>query len=148
MLCVISTMIRSCASLMAYICGTALSAPRSEVSPPLRRQCAIDGICGSFGTWNSVRKIGWSGGDRPDRKVLLRQHALDLLDPLPPRLFAPEVVDPEEAALEQVLAQPLHFLVAEPRGADVLHLDERALEQLVVGEPDDEVVRLAVAGAG
>ena len=32
--------------------------PRSEVAPPLRRQCWIDGICGIWVIGNIVRKIG------------------------------------------------------------------------------------------
>ena len=45
-LCVISTMMRPWASRIALDRATALSAPRSDVSPPLLAQKLMDGICG------------------------------------------------------------------------------------------------------
>ena len=61
-----------------------------------------------------------------------------------PRVAAPEVVGPEEAALEQVLAQVLGLCRPDVGGADLRHHDERALEDRRIGELHHEVVRLAV----
>ena len=81
-----------------------------------------------------------------DDRILRRGEDLaDLVLPVLPRVAAPEVVGPQEAALEQILAQPLHFVVIEIERPDLRHHDERTLEELVVGEPDDEVIRLAFA---
>jgi hypothetical protein len=77
----------------------------------------------------------------------LRQHARDLADPLLPGRRAPEVVDPKEATLEQVLPQALHFHVREPRGADVGPDQDRTLEQLIVAEPHHPVVDVAAGVA-
>ena len=57
---------------------------------------------------------------------------------------APEVVDVEEAALQQVGAQALDLVVAEARRADVFHVEDRAAEEQRIGEADDDVVGLAV----
>jgi hypothetical protein len=51
----------------------------------------------------------------------------------------------QEAALQQVLAQPRDLLVGEIRRAAVLDEREPALEQLVVCGPDDDELRLAFA---
>ena len=60
--------------------------------------------------------------------------------PVLPRRRAPEVVHPQEAALEQILAQPQHFDVAEAHRAHVGRHGVGAIEERVVGEPDHVVV--------
>ena len=72
-----------------------------------------------------------------------RQHAADLRLPVLPRGGAPEVVDPEEPALEQVVPELGDLRAAQPDGARVGGHDERAVEQLAVGERHHPVVRLA-----
>ena len=78
-----------------------------------------------------------------ERRILVRrQHARQLVNPLVPRLVAPVIIQPQEPALQQVRAQRLDLRVAELRGAGVFHADIRALIELGVGEPDDDVVQL------
>src|SRR4029453_16945049 len=54
-----------------------------------------------------------------------------------------EVVGPEEAALQQILAQTDDLFVAERRRTRIFDLDERALEQRIVCRADDEMVGFA-----
>ncbi len=79
-------------------------------------------------------------GEVNDRKLAPRQRAPDLLVELLLRGRAVIVRDEQEAALEQVLPQPLHLHVGEVRRARVLHQRERALEQRIVRQPDDDGV--------
>ena len=115
--------------------GGAAAEPRHEL---------IDGICGSDATWNSVRKMGWSGststiGNCPGGRTLAisRSHAV-------PRPWTPEVVDPQEAALLEVLPQGSASSPLDQDLADVGHHHERALEEERIGHADDEVIGLAV----
>ena len=73
------------------------------------------------------------------------QYAMDLARPLLPRRRAPEIIDPQEAALQQVLAQPRRFFLREFQRADIGRHRERAAEQRIIGEPDDPGGRLAFA---
>src|SRR5678815_4687056 len=75
-------------------------------------QCVSDGIA-----WRDV----------DNRK--LRQHTRDLIGPLIPRRCAPEVVYPEEPALQQVLPQALYFRLRERGSANVRTNQHRTLEQ-------------------
>src|SRR6185295_12451986 len=52
-------------------------------------------------------------------------------------------VDVEETALQQIVAQMLHLVVAQPHRADVLHEEDRAMREHRVGELDDDVVWLS-----
>ena len=144
-LCVITTMRLPWWSVTPRKSGTALSEPRSDVVPPLVRQNWIDGICGISFTSNCVLKIGWSSGMSWIGILRRRQHPRELRHPVAPRARAPVVVHPHEAALQQVRAQPLDLRLGERGGADVLHVQVRALKQGVVGEPHDDVVGRAVA---
>ena len=69
-----------------------------------------------------------------DRILRRRQHLANLALPDLPRVAAPEIVGPEEAALQQVVAQVAPTSSsAKIGGPDFRHHDERALEQLVIG---------------
>ena len=71
----------------------------------------------------------------------MRQGPPDLLVEL---RFCPAAVivgHEQETALQQVLAEPLHLDVAEVRRPGVFHQRKRALEQGVVGHPDDDRIR-------
>ena len=85
--------------------------------------------------------IGWSGGGEiHDGKLARRQHAPDLLVELRLRQAAVIVRHQQEAAFQQVLPQPLHFGIGEPRRAGILHQRERTPEQRIVGQPHDHGV--------
>ena len=75
------------------------------------------------------------------------EHLGNLARPLPPRQRAPEVVHPQEPALEQVGAQAIDFLGPEPERTDIGRHGQRAIEQRVVGQPDDKVVRMPLVVA-
>src|SRR5688572_12879881 len=108
------------------------TAPREDAGHLLDlsdvEQCVSDGIA-----WRDV----------DNRK--LRQHARDLIGPLIPRGCAPEVVHPEEPALQQVLPQALYLRLRERGSTDVRTNQDRTLEQLVVAELHDPVVEIAAA---
>ena len=70
----------------------------------------------------------------------MRQHAPDLVVELRLRQAAVIVRHQQEAAFQQVLPQPLHFGIGEPRRAGVLHQRERTPEQPIVGQPNDHGV--------
>ena len=80
-----------------------------------------------------------------DRVLRRRQHARELRQPVLHGVAAPVVVYPEEAALQQERAQPLHFRFGQRRGADVFHVQVGALIEEVLGEAHDEMLRPAVA---
>ena len=60
-LCVASTIRRPCSSEMPRTWTSALSAPRSDVSPPVLSQWLMAGICGTLGSSKNVRYIRWLG---------------------------------------------------------------------------------------
>ena len=72
------------------------------------------------------------------------EYFADLTDPLFPRVGAPEVIDPQESPLEEVLAQARRLHVTDAHGADVRRHDHRALKQRRVGQPHDPRVWIAV----
>jgi hypothetical protein len=82
-----------------------------------------------------------------DRILRRRQHLRELAHPPFPCIAAPEVVGPQEAAFEQVLAEPRGFLLIEERGSDLGHHDERTPEHRIVGETNEQRVGLAVLHA-
>src|SRR4029453_5603809 len=79
-----------------------------------------------------------------DRILLRRQHAGDLLHPVVPFRVAPEVVDPEEAAFQQVVTEAGYLLLGELGCSHVLHVQVRTVEEIVVGQPEREVIWLTV----
>src|SRR5688572_17053910 len=81
----------------------------------------------------------------PDRKLAGRKHAGELGDPVGPRVRAPVVVNPDEAAFEEERTQRRHLLVAERSGPDAVHVQIGALVERVFGEANDQVVGRAVA---
>jgi hypothetical protein len=81
--------------------------------------------------------------DLLDRVLWRRQDARELRLERFERVRPPEVIRPQEAALHQVLTEPHDLLVAERGGACVLDLDERAIEERVVGGTYDEVIGLS-----
>ena len=97
----------------AGVQASALSAPRSDVPPPMPRHSPIDGIWMTRLTSNCWWNIGWRERHVDDRVFRGRQRLADLARPHVPRPGAPEVVGPQEAALQQVLAQALGFLRTE-----------------------------------
>ena len=66
------------------------------------------------------------------------------LEPVAQRRRAPEVVDPEKAALEKVGAEALHLRLVEADRAGVLHEQHAAAGEQRIGQLDDDVMRLAV----
>ena len=72
-----------------------------------------------------------------------RQHLGDLARPLVPRAGPPEVVDPQESALEQVLAQPLRLYRPQAHRPDVRRHQERTTEHRVVRHSHHPVVGIA-----
>ena len=143
-LCVITTMIRPWRSRITRKCASWLSLPRSEVVlPPTDRQNWMLVICGTASTVNWVRRTGSShgtssigysdgGSTRPISALQCSQAAR-----------SPEVVDPQEAAFQQIVAKPLALLRRQADGADVGGHRERAVEERRVGEAHDPVVRLS-----
>ena len=87
------------------MCTSALSAPRSEVLPPLPAQKLIDAICGVSLHLELRVEQRVVRRQLDDRVLVGREHAAQLRFPPLPRVVAPEVVGPEEAALQQVVAQ-------------------------------------------
>ena len=65
-----------------------------------------------------------------DRYSAARESLANLLFPDFPRVLAPEVIGPQEAALEQIVAEPFRLGGVEEGRAHFGHHDERALEQL------------------
>ncbi len=57
-----------------------------------------------------------------------------------PFLFAPEVIDPEEAAGVEVIAEGGDFGIAEAEAADAAHPDEGEGVESFIGEADDDAV--------
>ncbi|MFM1942415.1 MAG: hypothetical protein RI897_1397 [Verrucomicrobiota bacterium] len=57
-----------------------------------------------------------------------------------PFLFAPEVIDPEEAAGVEVIAECGDFGIAEAEAADAAHPDEGEGVESFIGEADDDAV--------
>jgi len=78
-----------------------------------------------------------------DRIIRRRKDFSDLAFPDIPRIRAPEVVDPEEAALQQVRPEPLCIFRAEEQPAHFLHDDDRTLKQFIVSQSNDQMIRLA-----
>ena len=84
---------------------TALSEPRSDVSPPFRRHWLIAGTCRMRFTLIDRLEHRVRHGDVDDGVIVARQHASDFALPYVPGARAPEVVAPHEAALPEVQAQ-------------------------------------------
>jgi hypothetical protein len=106
----------------------------------------MPGICGTafeveHGVIHRVRP--WYVEDRILRG--LGKHLANLCLPDLPRVRAPEIIHPQEAALEQVRPEFGRILAREEQPAHFLHDDDRALKQLLVCEADDEMTRLARA---
>ena len=78
-----------------------------------------------------------------DRIVRCRKYFSNFAFPDIPRVRAPEVVDPEEAAFQQVRPEPLRILRAEKQTPDFLHDDDRTLEQFIVGQTHDQMIGLS-----
>ena len=85
--------------------------------------------------------------DVDDGVFIGRQHAPDFPPPMVPRRDAPEVVDPQEATAQQVVAQALDFEGIQADRADVRHEDERVVEQLLVVQRHHNVVRIVARPA-
>ena len=83
-----------------------------------------------------------------DRVLAGRKDLADLRRPDAPRIAAPEVVHPQEPAFQQVLAEPRGLALVEVHRSNLGHHHERALKQRVVGEPDEQMVRLELARSG
>ncbi len=119
-LCVISTMMRPCASRMARKWTSALSSKRSDVLVPFHcRQNWMLVICGTSFSSNWLRRIGSSSGMSSIGILLGRQHAADLILPVLPRVRPPEVVGPQEAALQEVFPQPGGMSLGESNRAGI-----------------------------
>jgi len=71
------------------------------------------------------------------------QRLAKLRHPVVPRVAAPEVVDPQEAALVEIEAQRLGVLIADERATHLRRHHERAVEELGIGEANQQMVRLA-----
>src|SRR2546428_1052556 len=80
----------------------------------------------------------------PDRILAGGKRFAELGDPRIPRVLAPEIIGPQETALEQVVAQPRRLLLVEVRAARLGHHDERTLEQLLVRQTQQDVLVLAL----
>jgi hypothetical protein len=57
------------------------------------------------------------------------QDAFDLLIEVRVFAFAPEIIDHQESAAEEVTAEGLHFILAEPERAGFDHVDEWVIEE-------------------
>ena len=66
----------------------------------------------------------------------------------PERVLAPEVVRPQEAALEHVVVQLARLVFIEVRAAGLRHHHERAMVEQRVRQPDDHVVVLLGRSGG
>src|SRR5687767_13438446 len=62
------------------------------------------------------------------------EHLADDARPVLPRSGTPEVIDPEEPALEEILPQLHHFALVEAHGANVRRDRVRTVEQRVVSQ--------------
>ena len=99
-----------------------------------------------------LRDAAADGEDRSEQRMVVRQilrrelprrqRLAELLGPRFPGPLAPEVIGPQEAALQQVAAQRLGLRIGDVGGANLRHHDERALEERRIGQLDDEVLRL------
>src|SRR6185369_11454863 len=76
-----------------------------------------------------------------DGILIGREHLADLRGPMTPRFGAPEVVGPEETALEQVIPQMLSLIVAEADGAGIRGHEERTIEERGIERTYDVEVR-------
>ena len=73
--------------------------------------------------------------ERQLHRLAVGEDALDLLVEVLPLVVAPEVVDHQEAAVEQVAAQGDDLLLREVQAARLDHVDEGIVEQPLVGQP-------------
>ena len=131
---------------MPRVFTTALSSPRSDVSPPVvppPADCRYlrDALDAVNGLEHRVRHR-----DVDDGVALGRKDAADLLLPDCPCTRSPEVVAPHEAAFEEVLSESYDVRVGELGGACILDVHERAVEEIVVAAAaHDEIFRIALA---
>src|SRR5262245_53961857 len=72
-----------------------------------------------------------------------RQRFPQLPHPPVPRVLAPEVVSPEEAALFEVETQLRGFFVVEAGSAGFRHHHERTIEQRRIRQLDEQMVRFS-----
>ena len=138
---VIATMTRPCPSAMTRKSAWGLSVPRSLGSLPGPPHEKMLGTCLTSVMVNSACRIGSAGvvstiGNSGSTRVISSLHCSHAA-------CAPEVVHPEEPALEQVLPQALHLRIRERCSTDIRTDQHRTLEQLIVGEPHDPVVDVA-----
>src|SRR5262245_66021410 len=80
--------------------------------------------------------------DIDDRILIGGQHLAQLRFPLLPLKRAPEVIGPQEATLQDVLAQPGRLRVVEHGASRRRHDEKGALEQLVARRADEEMIWL------
>ena len=104
----------------------------------------MDGICGMRGTVISV----WNNGCSSPRSTIgycpegsdLPKLALPEL----PRVLPPEIVSPQEAALDEVLTQTRGLVLVEMGRPDLGHHDERTPKEHRIGETNEHVFRVAL----
>src|SRR5262245_42394050 len=80
--------------------------------------------------------------DVEDRIVAGRQDLSKLANPMIPLVRTPEVVSPDEPSLEKILAKVLGFRLVDRCRAWRGHDHQRAPEQLVASQVDEEGPRL------
>ena len=73
-----------------------------------------------------------------------RQYLAELGGEMFPGIAAPEVICPKKSTLQQIVAQAFRIFRSEVSAANLRHHDERALIELRIREPDDQMVGLAL----
>ncbi len=77
-------------------------------------------------------------------RLTIRKHAFDFAVEVVPFVASPEVVDHQEAAMQQVASQRGHFLFTEYQLTRFNDVDERVVEQFRIGQSQDAPVRIHV----
>ena len=76
----------------------------------------------------------------------IREDAFDVRVEILPFIFAPEVVHHQEAAVQQIAAQAGDFFVRQIHLAGFDHVEERIVEDRLVGEFDNLSMRIDFQG--
>src|SRR5215813_11330652 len=126
-------MIRPSSSMTARTCGTALGC-LPGVCPEIDRGDLRD----LPDVVQDVKEL-MVQRDVDDGIVFGREGLADLIGPPVERAIAPEVVGPEEPALQSVVAERRGFGIIEERTARLSHHDERAAIEQRIRELQDDM---------